>query len=684
MPISRITDMDPAANQAKAPGGQLTSSDSVRLGDDQILRAIVEGVEAEIGERFFTSLVFRLASTLGVQYALVSELSADRMRFRTRAFWGRGGHLPNLDVAIAGTPCEPVLGGEAAHHTAHLQQLFPDKKLLVDLGAESYCGVPLIDSSGIVVGHLAIADDRPMPDGRLATSVMRIFAVRARAEIDRINAEKALRESEERLARVIDSAMDAIVTIDRERRIELFNHAAEEVFGCPASDVIGGSIDRFLTDRFRRALETALSGLGRGYRTNPSLWAPEGLIARRADGRELPVDVTISHAELRGRVLFTLILRDIAEQRRAAEELGNLHLQNEYLREEILSVHNFEDIVGQSRALVEVLDRVRLVAETDSSVLILGETGTGKELVARAIHSNSKRKDRPFIKVNCAALPTGLIESELFGHEKGAFTGATGRRTGRFELANGGSIFLDEIGEVPVEVQVKLLRVLQEHEFERVGGTKTIKTDVRVIAATNRDLLKGIEQGSFRQDLYYRLGVFPVTLPSLRERPEDIPLLVHYFVARYAAKIGRKISRVPSEAMQHLVSYPWPGNVRELENVIERAVILSFGTHLEMSAAILFSAHLPSLPAATAAQNERTDRVAMAESDGWPSAAGPPGPVPMPLEQVERGHIIATLKWTSWRIDGLNGAASILKLNPSTLRSRMKKLGIERSRNSLS
>src|SRR5262249_35351427 len=260
-------------------------------------------------------------------------------------------------------------------------------------------------------------------------------------------------------------------------------------------------------------------------------------------------------------MLFTLILRDVDERRRAEAELRNLHLQNAYLQEEIRSVHNFEEIVGHSRALRDALDKVPLVASTDSSVLILGETGTGKELVARAVHSNSKRKDRPLIKVNCAALPAGLIESELFGHEKGSFTGASERRIGRFELASGGTILLDELGEVPLEVQVKLLRVLQEHEFERVGGTKTIKTDVRVIAATNRDLTSAIEQGKFRQDLYYRLSVFPVELPPLRERREDIPLLVHYFVGRYAAKIGRKITRVPKATMRALLEYRWPGNV---------------------------------------------------------------------------------------------------------------------------
>src|SRR5262249_48749828 len=261
------------------------------------------------------------------------------------------------------------------------------------------------------------------------------------------------------------------------------------------------------------------------------------------------------------RKLFTLILRDVDERRRAEAELRELALQNEYLQEEIKQTHNFEEIVGESAALNEVLDQVRLVAATDSTVLILGETGTGKELIARAIHSGGARCNRPLIKVNCAALPASLIESELFGHEKGAFTGATERRLGRFELGNGGTIFLDEIGDLSPEVQIKLLRVLQEHEFERIGGSETIRVDIRVIAATNRDLNQALAEDKFRRDLFYRLNVFPILVPSLRQRSDDIPLLAHYFVRRCAARIGRRIAHVPSEAMARLVAYSWPGNI---------------------------------------------------------------------------------------------------------------------------
>ena len=634
------------------------------LGEDAALRAIVEGVEAETGDEFFRSLVRHLAAALAVQYAFVSELLRERCAFRTLAVWGRGTFLDNFEIPLAGTPCEAVLNGQMSHHPERLQAVFPEDKGLADWNAESYCGVPLLDASGVVVGHLAIIHDQPMPDGPRGISIMRIFAARARAEIERLRAAAALRDSEERLARILDSAMDAIVTFDATRRVELFNDAAEKVFSCPSTAAIGQPLDRFLTDGFARAIERSIQAFERGDQA-PYIWAPDGLTACRADGREFPIEATISRVEVGGHKLYTLILRDIDERRRAEEELRQLHLQNEYLQEEIRSVHNVDEIVGQSQALKRGLDKVHLVAETDSSVLILGETGTGKELIARAVHSHSKRKDRPLIKVNCAALPSGLIESELFGHEKGAFTGAMERRIGRFELANGGTLFLDEIGEIPPEVQVKLLRVLQEHEIERVGGSTTIKTDVRVIAATNRDLTRAVADGTFRQDLYYRLSVFPLRLPPLRERVEDIPLLVHYFVGRFAMKIGRKITRVPKAAMQRLTAYAWPGNVRELENVIERAVILSNGSELEVPGELL--------PAATPP---------LAVVEARPATAGGESAAPadpLRLEEVERNHIVSILKQTKWRIDGPQGAARLLDMNPSTLRSRIKKLGVRRS-----
>ena len=330
------------------------------------------------------------------------------------------------------------------------------------------------------------------------------------------------------------------------------------------------------------------------------------------------------------------------------EQLKNrLQAENLYLREEIRLEHNFEEIVGNSTAIKSVLRKVEQVAPTDSTVLILGETGTGKELMARAIHHLSTRKTRPLVKVNCGAIPANLIESELFGHEKGAFTGAVTKRIGRFELANGGTIFLDEVGELPADAQVKLLRVLQEREFDRVGSSAPTKVDVRVIAATNRDLAQAVKEGRFRADLLYRLNVFPIEIPSLRARASDVPLLVRFYADKFSKKFGKRLSEIPQASMDRLVSYAWPGNVRELENVIERAAIVSQGSALMIDDTLL---------------------------------SGTSGPMALSgtLEEMEKAYILQVLKDTEWLIEGKRGAAIRLGLHPNTLRSRMTKLGLKK------
>ena len=324
-----------------------------------------------------------------------------------------------------------------------------------------------------------------------------------------------------------------------------------------------------------------------------------------------------------------------------------LETENIYFRQEFKMRHQFEDILGQSDGLKYVLYRAEQVAPTNTTVLVLGETGTGKELIAAAIHHMSPRKDRPLITVNCAALPANLMESELFGREKGAFTGADSRQIGRFEIANGSTLCLDEIGELPLEMQAKLLRAIQHNEFERLGSSHTIKVDVRIMATTNRDLEEEVRKGRFRQDLYYRLNVFPITVPPLRQRKDDIPLLVQAFVERYARKLGKQILSIQKETMKVLQDYPWPGNVRELESVLERAVILCPGPTLQLDDKLeTLSSPLPS--------TART------------------------LEEMERNQILGTLIETRWRINGKDGAAAILGLHPSTLRARMHKLGIMR------
>ena len=454
---------------------------------------------------------------------------------------------------------------------------------------------------------------------------------------------QALSESEQRISLILSSAMDAIITVDHQHQITLFNSAAARIFRCTEDFALGQPIERFVASHCHKLF---LQFFDFDYGTKNQTWVPEGLFARRADGEEFQIEATFSLLEAGGNKLYTLILRDINDRLLAEQKLTKLQQEKGYLQEVLNDEHNPGEFVSASKVMRNIMDQIRMVALTDTPVLLLGETGTGKELLARAIHEFSGRNSAILVKINCAALPSELIESELFGHEKGAFTGATLQRKGRFELADGGSLFLDEVGELSLSAQAKLLRVLQEQEFERIGGSETLRVNVRVIAATNRKLSDEINQGRFRSDLYYRLNVFPIEVPPLRERQGDIPLLARFFLNKQAKKLGKRFEDISPDGLKQLQHYTWPGNVRELQNVIERSVILSQGHWLEIPE--LTSNH----------------------------------PLPMKsfqtLEGLERTHILSTLQATAWVISGPKGAAAILGINPNTLRSRMLKLGIKR------
>jgi PAS domain S-box-containing protein len=613
------------------------------------LRALVEGTARHTGQEFFQSLVRHLARAMATRYAFIAEF-AGGTRARTLAYWCRDGFTDNVEWDVIGTPCEDVVRGNLCHYPTGVKDRFPADRPLVEWGIESYLGVPLCDAEGNHLGHLAVFTEQPMPSEPRRLLTFRIYAARAAAELERLRYEKRLRAGEERYRDLYEEAPIGYVQEDLESRFLAANRAAIRILGLHPDEVTG-TVGKSLvpdTPEAQRRVREALASVGRGTDTSGVV-----LELRRKDNGQ-PVWVQWwSRPDASGTFTRTMIV-DITERVLAEQEKTRLEQQNLYLQEEIKAGHNFEEILGQSPPLLAVLENVRRVAPTDSTVLLTGETGTGKELIARAIHSNSLRKDRAFIRINCAALPAGLVESELFGHEKGAFTGAIARRVGRFELAQGGTIFLDEVGELPVEAQAKLLRVLQEREFDRVGGTAPIKADVRVLAATNRELLKAVRDKSFREDLYYRLSVFPIHLPPLRQRREDLPLLVHFLVNKFAARIGKRLESVSRQTLQRLLAYSWPGNVRELENVLERAVILANGTTLEIGPEVL----------ATAAGDGPVE-----------SAAG----LLTTLEAVERSHIIAVLRQTHWVIDGPRGAARILGLHPNTLRSRLKKLGISRA-----
>ncbi|PYX21599.1 MAG: hypothetical protein DMG82_17695 [Acidobacteria bacterium] len=510
--------------------------------EEERFKSIVVGTASATGKEFFPTLVRHMATALRSRYAFISDCD-NQKRAKVLAVWTGDGFGETFEFDIADTPCMKVLKGEVCHYEEGLQALFPLDTGLVDWQAESYLGVPMLDSGGRVIGHIAILDDKPMERDPHAIDLVTIFAARAAAELKRQRAEADLQ-----------AALQQVQVLQKK-----------------------------------------------------------------------------------------------------------LEAENIYLQEEIRKEHNFEEIVGNSKGLLDVLRRVETVAPTDSTVLILGETGCGKELIARAIHNHSRRKHRPLVKVNCGAIPTGLVESELFGHMKGAFTGALERRTGRFELADGGSLFLDEVSELPLDTQVKLLRVLQEHEFEPLGSSRTIQVNVRIIAASNRDLEKAVQEGRFRADLFYRLNVLPITLPPLRERRADIPLLGSFFVERFSRQFGKQITGMSQETVDLLSRYSWPGNIRELQNVIERAVVLCPGTVLRLGKDLL-----------PATSEQREDEIVST------SASVTQIDSPHSLENVERAHIVQVLLETRGVIEGPRGAAKILNLHPNTLRSRMKKLGIER------
>ncbi len=581
------------------------------------------------GQEFFRALVSGLSRALRVKYAWV----------RGRA----GACQDNFEYDLAGAPCEQVYQlGSLCLYREGLQALFPADTDLVKLDAESYLGIPLQASGGAVLGHLALIDSKALPGNPEQLSVFRIFADRARAELERLRAHQLVEDSHRRLEGVLDTAMDAIITFDRSFRIKLFNQAAERAFRVPACE----SREHSILDLCGPSLQQLIQEYCVSDRTESHRWIPEGHTARGPE-REFPVEGSLSRLDLTSESLFTLILRNIDDRKKADAHIRQLELEKEQLQEEMHDHRSFA-MVAHSAAVREVLESANRVAGTDSTVLLTGETGTGKEMFARYIHETSARKGRLMVPVNCAALPTELAESELFGHEKGAFTGAVAKKRGKFEIADGGTIFLDEIGELPAETQAKILRVLQEHEFEPVGGTRPVRVDVRVIAATNRDLEAAVRHGSFRADLFYRLNVFPIHLPPLRERTQDLEALVECFVNRFARRIGRTAAVLSEEALQKLISYRWPGNIRELANVVERAVILCDGPVLKPEHIVLSTK---------------------------PTADEPHEP--LTLEEAERRHILQALETCRGVVGGPGGAAKLLGLNRTTLLSKMKRLGIK-------
>jgi formate hydrogenlyase transcriptional activator len=676
-------------------------------------------------EEIFDRLTRIATAVLRVPVALVTLLDSDRHFFKSQfgltepLATARETPLTHSFCKHAVGSREALIVPDVRAHPLFRDRLTGEGSVI------AYAGIPLVTSEGHALGTFCVIDWCPRDWTEEEIDILRALATSTMSEIDlrRVAGElQALTSSlqglvESRTAdlkaakerqRVLLDVNNAIVTcLDRDslfaataealKRVMPYDRAAlvlhdpvKDVFQVlgvagpvpsPPNIPLGtewprrGSRSGWILDH-RQPILTIDMRKGTQFFEHPAL-IKEGILAA------VSVPLTV-----KGKILGTLnvgsrergrygeaetaLLAAIAEQVALAMEnllayeqiaalKARLEQENQYLQEEVRSEAAFGDVVGKSPAILRVLAKVRMVAETDSTVLVTGETGTGKELIVRGIHGLSRRKDKIMVKVNCAALPAGVIESELFGHEKGAFTGALMRKVGRFELANRGTLFLDEVGDLPLDLQAKLLRVLQEGEFERVGGTQTFKVDVRLIAATNRDLEKAVAEERFRADLFYRLNVFPIVIPPLRQRLDDVARLARHFAMFYSSKMGKPIGALGPDILDRLTAYAWPGNVRELQNVIERAVILSPRGRFDLGDDLVAARPGPGASAAV--------------TKAAPASAKLP---PRSLEEVERAHIVSVLEQTAWRVSGDRGAARILGLKRTTLEARMKKLGIQR------
>lgn len=635
-------------------------NDGHSVEEQKALRTILEGTAAHTGKRFFRELVKHLARALHTRSAWITEYVEEEQKLKALAFWIDEQFVEGYEYEVKGTPCEYVIGKkDMLHIPRNVIRLFPEDHDLASQRAMSYLGTPLLDLDGSVLGNLAVMDSNEMPEKFQNVAIFKIFADRGASELRRLRIEQQLRDREGQLSRLFDSAMDAIIEVDPELVVTQANRAAFDLFeDGDDQKMLGQSFERYLLRDSALKLRNLLQGLHKRPLGKRYLWIPGGLKALGKKGRPFQFEATLSCYEHNRSPYCLLILRNVTERIEAEKRIDVLSAESEYLRQEIEQLHNPDEIIAQSPCMLRVLDEIEKVAATNATVLISGETGTGKELVARAIHAKSKRKDKPLIKVNCASIPETLIESEFFGHEKGAFTGATEQRKGRFALAHGGTIFLDEIGEIPSGLQPKLLRVLQEGEFESVGSSVTQKVDVRVIAATNRNLKEMVREGAFRADLYYRLNVFPLTIPPLRLRGKDILLLAETFIDRYSLESGRLLKSLTEADINRLESYSWPGNVRELKNIIERAVITAQGDRLNLSRVLSGTAEGEEV----VASDESAEAILTAEE----------------FSQQERLNMIRALECTDWKVAGPGGAAELIGVPPSTFSSRMKALGITR------
>ncbi|HSI78306.1 MAG TPA: sigma 54-interacting transcriptional regulator, partial [Lunatimonas sp.] len=627
---------------------------------DRLIRYIIEHTQTQFGREYFRVLVRHLAEGLQVKAAWVTELLVREQVLRSLAFWVDGKYVDQYEYDLVDTPCERVVTEKECFLVPDkVIELFPKDPDLAPMNAVSYMGYPLVDENSQVIGHLAILHDAPLHPIPEQEAVFSLFVQRANAELLRLKAHEALQEKKVRLSTLIDSIHEAILEIDDLGFVTLANPAASRLFGLDRKHLIGGLVFSLFEEESAALMRATL----RNTRENPDDDHSPGsgfeLFVYHSNGETVPVKTSVCSYLINQERFLTLLLRDLKDIKRAEQRIKIME------DDTILPGKNRgRGLVGECKEIQKVIEDIQFISKSSSTVLLLGESGTGKEVFARYIHEQSTRSSKPMVIVNCAAIPSNLIESEFFGHEKGAFTGALQRREGRFSLADGGTLFLDEVGELPLDMQPKLLRVLQEGEFETIGGSRTIKVDVRTIAATNRNLEEMVREGTFREDLFYRLYVIPIQLPPLRKRDKDVILLADLFINKFSRQVGKTIRPLTKSAMDLLLTYHWPGNVRELQHVLERAVLLAKDEQLDLEKFI---------PNASVSfvdrcgENPETEPIKILS--------------PEDLEHIEKKNLLNALNQTGWKISGLSGAAALLGIPPSTLNSKIKVFGLSKPSN---
>lgn len=619
------------------------------------LKQIIETTSSYTGKEFFRALVKHLSEILDVYGVWVTEFLPEQNKLNALAFYLNGKQVEKYTYLVKNTPCESVLNShDICHVPKNVIDLFPKDPDLKSLGAVSYMGISLRDTDGSVIGHLALLDNKPMPEIPEEFAIFKIFASRAAAELRREIAQRKVTESESKLNRLFNGASDAIIEFNAEFKITQANDAATKIFFIDKETFINKELGELFSAKSFSKLKSILPQHSTLSNNDTSLKIDEPLVCLNGNTGSFPAEVNLSCYLFKDELYYVLYIKNIKEQVSNKSKIKALNSEAIMLKEKV-DTHQFNYIIGKSPPIKKCLELVQQVAPTDANVLIQGETGTGKELFAKAVHDSSTRKDRNMITLNCAALPSELIESELFGHVKGSFTGAVSDREGRFLLADRSTLFLDEIGELPLALQAKLLRVIQEGTFDPVGSSKTKKVDVRIIAATHRNLKELVNKGKFREDLYYRLNVFPIQIPALKERGEDIEILANAFFDKISKNLAISVFPLSKLDFIKLQSYNWPGNVRELQNIVERSIITNRDGHPNLEGILPISSH-------NEIKDDNNPNILTFEA----------------IKAIEKENIIKALNLTNWKISGKDGAAELLQIPRTTLTSKINKLSIKR------